>query len=521
MIRMFIFSGFFILLFSGLAWVNFFSEEQADLTFILNSEPQTFDPALATGSISIRLINQVFQGLTRYDPRNLNPLPGCARSWTVSDNGKKYIFLMDTCRWSDGALVTAEDFEYSWRRALDPSTGADYAYQLYCIKNAEEFNAGKIKDFSKVGVKAVGDSVLEVSLENPTPYFLMLTSFVTLFPVPRKSVSEHGDLWTRPENIVSNGPYKITEHHFLRKIRLRRNNYFRKGTGNLQTVDALIVENINTCFNIYETGGADIIFDIPVSVIPFVKDRKDCHIAPYLGVYFYRFNVTKPPFDDVRLRKAFCMAVDRAAITENITGAGEKPAHSLVPPGLEGYNGVKGYKKNIDEARRLLDEYIKDNGDPGEIELLYNTSENHKKISEAVAGMVSKNLGIKVVPVNQEWKVYLDTQKKLEYRISRSAWIGDYPDPNTFIDMFVSGGGNNRTGWEDPVYDSLVESASVLPEGDERMDIFKKAEEILIKRDAVIMPLYFYVIKNMYRDRIKGVHSNLINYFYLDNVSIE
>ncbi|MCX6338476.1 MAG: peptide ABC transporter substrate-binding protein [Candidatus Aureabacteria bacterium] len=489
-------------------------EPRADYTFENGADVQTLDPALMTGQPEHRIASAIFEGLTARSPTGTDIVPGVAKSWELSDDGMRYTFHLRDCVWSDGTPVTADDFLYSWKRALDPAMGAAYyAYQLFYIRGAEEFNSGKLKDFSRVGVRVLDERTIEVELKQPTPFFLYLTSFYTLFPVKRSCVEHYGDLWTRPGNIVSNGPYILKEWMPSVRIRLIKSPlYWDRDNVKLGVVDALPTENESTAFNMYASGEADWVdgAGIPLHLIDLLKTRPDFHTTTILVTYFYRFNVTRPPLSDVRVRKALNLAADKQRIVDKILRAGQLPATTLVPPGMPHYRGTDGPAYNPGEARRLLAEagYPGGKGFPS-VSILFNTSEAHKQIAIEMQAIWKENLGIHAELDNQEWGTYLNTESKLDYFISRAGWVADYPDPNTFLDMFITGGGNNRTGWGSGRYDELIAAAGRERNPQRRMEIFREAERILVVEEMPIMPIYFYVSINLYdANRIGGIYPN-------------
>lgn len=490
-----------------------YSHKRAEFTYVSGPEPETLDPALLTGALEGRIVAALFEGLTQYHPKDLSPTPGIATHWDISEDGLTYTFHLRKSCWNNGEPLTAHDFVYSWRRALEPETAADYAYQLYYIKNARQFNEGTLTDFSQVGVRALDNYTLEVRLERPTAFFLDLTSFPTLMPVNRRCVERYGDGWTRPENMVSNGPFRLVEWRINNRIRMEKNPlYWDAQRVRLSSIDALTIESINTGFNVYETGGADYLFGLPLPLVEVLREREDCHTDVYLATYFLRFNVTTPPLDDVRVRKALAMAVNKEAIVKYVTRGGEMPATTLVPPGMPDYQPPEGLPFDPEEARRLLAEagYPGGQGFPN-IEYLFNTSEANKDIAEVIQQMWKEYLGIDITLVNQEWKVFLSTVKNLDYQIARGNWIGDYVDPNTFLDMFVTNGGNNRTGWGDPRYDHLIGAAAEERDRKKRMEIFQEAERILVEEEIPILPIYYHVSFNIYRPYVMGVYPNVLN----------
>ncbi len=486
-------------------------------------EPESLDPALVTGVPENRIISNLFEGLTTLDPKDLSPRPGVAESWSVSQDGRAYTFRLREARWSDGRPVTAHDFAYAWERVLDPKTGGKYAQQLYYLKNGEEYNKGRIADFSQVGMRVVGERTLQVTLRCPTAYFLDLTSFFTLLPVPRWAIEAHGRNWVKPGKIVSNGPFRLVTWTPESTLVLEKNpQYWDAAHVRLQRVVFLPTEDVNTAFKQFQAGESDWVPQVPSSQLDAVRSRPEFYASPYLGTYFFRFNVTKPPLNDVRVRKALSMAVDREALTRYVAKAGQVPSSAFVPAGMRGYSGARGHAFDVAAAKKLLAEagYPEGRGFP-QTELMYNTNELHRMIAQAVQQMWKVNLGIQVDLVNVEWKVYLARQSTLDYQIARAGWIGDYVDPNTFLDMWISGGGNNETGWSNRRYDALIARAAcgtVRPQ--ERMHALQEAEQILLD-DAPVLPLYTYVNTGMLSQRVKGWDPNLLDLHPLKYIRVE
>ena len=336
------------------------TEKRADLVFINGAEPETLDPAIITGQPEGRIVNALFEGLTAFNPEG-KPMPGVAESWTISPDNRVYTFtLRPNAKWSNGRSVTAQDFVLSWQRTLSPETASGYNYQLFYIKNAEPFADGKIKDFSEVGVKALDDHTLQVTLENPTPFFLDLCATPPLEPVPMDVIKQYGDSWVKPGRIVGNGAYVLDAWRINDKIRLSKNPYYWNADQvALNTIDVLPISKANVAYNFYSSGLADLMMDkglAPTALLKDLRPRADFHAAPFLGIYFLRFNCVKPPFNDPRVRAAFSLAIDKRVLTEKITRAGELPATSFVPPGIEGYAPAQALSWDPDKARQLLAE---------------------------------------------------------------------------------------------------------------------------------------------------------------------
>jgi len=511
-VRLAIVTGGFLLL-SGCSE----SGPRADLTFINGAEPETLDPAIITGQPEGRLASTLFEGLLRFNNKG-RPEPGVAERWDISEDGRTYTFhLREGASWSDGKPVTAHDFVSSWKRTLTPATASGYNYMLFPIRNAEAFASGELEDFEQVGVTALDDRTLQVELDSPTPYFLDLVSFTTYKPVRTDLIEEVGDDWVKPENIITNGPYRLEAWRINDKIRLAKNpEYWNRENVALEVVDVLPISQANTAFNFYASGEADLVMDkglAPPSLLDALKKRNDFHAAPFLGTYFLRFNATKPPFDDPRVRKALAMSIDKPAITSKITRAGETPADGFVPPGVEGYASPEGLPYDPEKARELLAEagYPGGEGFPL-VTYLYSEGELNEAIAVELQSMWNNELGININLARQEWKVYLNSMSSLDYDIARSSWVGDYPDPNTFLDMFLTGGGNNRTGWSSEEYDRLIDSAAAELDPQQRFKILEEAEKLLVEEEAPIAPIYFYVGIQLYDpDKIGGIEPNLLD----------
>jgi len=491
--------------------------KRADLVLINGAEPETLDPALITGQPEGRIANALFEGLTAFDPTG-HAVPGVAERWEISPDGRTYTFhLRPDARWSDGLPVTAGDFVASWKRALSPATGAQYNYQLFYLEGAQDFAEGRTPDFSKVGVSAPDDRTLVVKLTNPTPFFLDLCALVTLQPVRVDIIDRVGDDWVKPSHLIGNGAYTLADWRINDRVRLKKNPlYWNAARVALDTVDVLPISKANVAFNFYEVGQADLMMDkglAPVALLDELKKREDFHAAPFLGIYFLRFNCERGPFKDERVRRAFSLAVDKSLLTTKITRAGELPANSFVPPGIAGYNPPDGLPYDPAAARKLMEEA----GFPGgkgfsQVTYLYSEGELNQAIAIELQAMWRRELGVNVSLARQEWKVYLNSLSTLDFDIARSSWVGDYPDPNTFLDMFVTGGGNNRTGWSSPAYDRLIADAAATPDPAARLGVLRDAEQFLLTGGVPVCPLYTYVGIQLYDPaKIGGIEANVLD----------
>ena len=490
-------------------------------------ELKDLDPHLVTGVPEFHVLMNIFEGLVSKAPRTLQPVPGVAESWTISPDGKTYTFkLRPDAKWSNGDPVTADDFVYSWTRLLTPATAAEYAYQAFYIKNGKAFNSGTLKDASQLGVKAKDPHTLVVELENPTPFFLSLLAHHSLFPVHRASIEKYGTNWTRPGNLVSNGPYILTAWEMNKVITLKRNpNYWDKDHVTIETANFYPVQDLNTEEKMFRSGELDITNEVPLEKLPYWQADKSgaYQQAPYLGTYFYWMNVTKPPLNNKMVRQAIALAIDREKIVKYVTRGGQLPGTVLTPPGTGGYTPtprLPADSSQIAKARELLAKagYPDGKGLPP-IELLYNTNTAHKKIAETIQEMLKENLGVNIELFNQEWKVYTDSLKTKSYQLARYGWIGDYNDPNTFLDMFTTGNGNNFGGYSNPKYDALIDAAAKERDAKKRLQIFGQAEDVLLD-DLPVLPIYIYTRVYLKNPIVQGWDSNIEDIHYLKDVSL-
>ena len=486
------------------------------------TEPQSLDPQIATGVPEHHIISAVMEGLVLKDRKTLEPRPGVAKSWDISDDGRVYTFyLRDNARWSNGDPHTAHDYAWSWWRALQPALGNLYAYMLFPIENAQKYYEGDISDFNQVGVKALNDRTLQVTLKYPTPYFLQLLDHYSLFPVHQATIEKFGDAdqrgtrWTYEGNLVGNGPFQLVDWKINRRIVVQRNpHYWDKENVSLNEIIFIPIENIVTEERMFRAGQLHVTSSLPADKISVYREAKDpeLRIAPYLGTYYYRLNVRKPQLKDPRVRRALAMTVDRQKLVDNITKGGQLPAYAMTPPGTMGYFPKSDLKFDPQGAKKLLADAGYPNGDGfPPTEILYNTNEGHRKVAVALQDMWKKHLNIDIRLLNQEWKVYLDSESAGQYEISRAGWIGDYVDPNNFLDLFLCGGGNNRTGWCNEEYDRLIlDVAPSMSSHSERLEVFQQAEKILLD-DMPIIPIYTYTTVQLVDSSVKNFDANIMN----------
>lgn len=497
----------------------------------LGYEVTELDPHLTTGTAEAHVLGALFEGLVTEDPVDLHPVPGVAESWEISPDGRTYTFhLRADAKWSDGAPVTASDFLASYRRILTPTLAADYANLLYVLQGAEAYNKGAQKDFAQVGVAALDPRTLRLTLDHATPYFLSLLTQMSWLPVPVATIAKYGEVyrrgntWTRAGRIVTNGAFTLTAWKPGEVIiATKSTNYWDAKTVRLNAVHFYPTDSVDVEERAFRAGQLHVTDFVPVGkVVAYRRDNPQLiRLDPYLGTYFYRINVNRPPFGDVRIRRAFALAVDRKAIVEKVLHGGQEPAYFLTPPNTNGYTPTAKIPTDFAAARELLKAagYEGGRGLPP-IELLYNTSENHRIIAEAIQEMWRRELGVTVSLVNQENKVAQAARKAGQFQILRGDWIGDFIDPATFLDVFRSGSGNNYTGWASNDYDSTLFAAARNAEPAARNALFQKAEALLLDA-APIIPIYHYTHIYLLHPSVKGYHPTLLDHHPLKYVWLE
>ena len=496
------------------------------------AEPQGIDPHLVTGVPESHIVRALFEGLAVKNPITLEPEPGVAERWEISPDGTVYTFFINPqAKWSNGEPVTASDYVWSWERALHPETGSLYAYMLFPVVNAEKFASGAIDDFAEVGIKSLDAKTLRISLNAPTPYFLQLMDHYSTFAVHPETVLKFGGmsdrftLWTRPENIVSNGAFTLKEWSLNRQIKVEKNpHYWDKSNVALEGVYFYPTENVVSEERMFRSEQLHVTQGIPLGKIPNYRAVQNSPYvqAPYLGTYYYLINTKKPPVDDVRVRKALSYAIDRDTLTRTVLRDTAIPAYSITPPDTLGYNPPKLFSFDPEQARALLAEagYPDGQGWPG-LEITYNTNEDHRKIAVAVQQMWKDELGIDVSITNQEWKVYLNTVSQGEFQVARRGWIGDYVDANNFLDLFLANGGNNNTGYANAEFDDIIlNQAPKAASREERYQLFFQAETMMMQ-EMPIIPFYTYTSKRLIHPSVNGIYPNLMDSLNLKYVRLD
>ena len=488
--------------------------DKQELVINNGAEPESLDPHKVSGVPESNILRQMFVGLTTTDPDG-KTIPGMAESWESADN-KVWTFKIRDAKWSNGDPVTAEDFVYSFRRVVDPNTASPYASYLADDKvlNAQEVIDGKVKP-DALGVKALDEKTLQVTLSEPVPYFPDTLIHTSVKPVPQKVVEKFGEKWTDPANIVVNGPYKISEWQVNDKIVLERNeSYYDNANTTLEKVTLLAIPSSTTDVARYQAGEIDITYnEVPPEQFASLKEQlgDQLQVSPMLCTYYYEFNTVKPPFNDARVRRALALALDRNTISDKVVGQGQTPAYQLTPVATNGMQNNSpewqswDQAKRVEEAKKLLKEAGYSESKPLKFELLYNTNDNHKKIAVAASSLWKQSLGfVDVSLINKEWKTYLDTRRNGNYQVARAGWCGDYNEPSTFLNIVKTGNSNNQGKYSSANFDSLMTQtlkAGVTPE--QRAGIYKQAEAQL-DADMPNINVYHYVSPRLIKPYVVG-----------------
>jgi oligopeptide transport system substrate-binding protein len=484
------------------------------------AEPEDLDPHIVTGVSENNIITALFEGLVNYHPSGEGISPGVAESWETAPDGLTWTFhLRSTARWSNGEPVTSRDFLRSYQRILTPTMAAKYARNLFHVVGAEDFNSGKITDFAATGFSAPDAHTLVLHLNHPVPYLLELLKHYSWFPVHLPTIEKFGpadrkgNAWTRAGNLVGNGPFQLESWLPNQKITVTRSpTYWNAPAVKLDGIAFYAIDSIDAEERMFRGGQLDVTSTIPTSKIDEYRSKSPglMRIDPYYGTYFYRLNTTRPPLNDARVRRALALSFDREAIIKTILRAGQTAAYNITPA-YAGFTPDTELKSDLIEARRLLAEAgFPEGKGMRPIELLYNTSEGHKQIAEAIQQMWRTNLGIDISLRNEEWKVYLDSQHNLNFDISRAAWIGDYPNPETFLDLWITDGGNNDTGYANPAYDHLLATALATAGAAERLAVYRQMENLIV-RDVPVIPVYFYKRVFLINPRVQNWVPNILD----------
>lgn len=509
-----------------------------EITFNLGTDIKTLDPALNQAVDSGILIVNLFEGLYKLD-ENQKAIPGIAESCDISDDGIVYTFhLRKDAKWTNGNPVTAGDFEYAWKRVMNPDTAAEYAYQMEYIKGAAEYTAGT-GSADEVGVKALDDNTLEVTLTSPCAYFLELTSFPCYFPVEQKTVEGNEQWANSTESYISNGPFKLADYKIKDQIVLEKNeNYYGKDSVKLDKVNVKFVADETSAWASYTTGQFDMVYVVPQSEIQKAVEDGTAQIYPFLSNLYLSINMTDSvqgidpeaakALSDPNVRKAMNLAIDRDSLVENVKKGGQIAANGFVPTGITGPDGEdfasKEYfpsKGNVEEAKKLLSEagYPDGQGFPSVV-LLYNPEKGNGPVMQAIQDMWKTNLGIDVQLQSQEWKVFIATRNDKNYEVARDGWGADYVDPMTFLDIFQSKSGQNNSGYNNPEYDKIIAEARAEQDASKRFELLRQAEDMLME-DMPVIPLYYDTVPMGVKSYIKGLNVSPLGYIYFDKAYIE
>jgi oligopeptide transport system substrate-binding protein len=495
------------------------------------AEPEDLDPQIVTAYTDQNILIALFEGLTAVDEQTSQAVPAAAQSWEVSKDGLVWTFhLRDGLRWSNGERLTADDFVQSWVRILSPAFAAEYANLLYPIKNAEAFNQGLMSNVGSLGMSAPDPRTVRVELERPTPYFAILVALPPWFPVNPRVLEKFGattkrsTAWTRPENLVGNGPFTLDEWTPNSRIVVAKNaNYWNADTVTLQQIVFYPTDNPDTEERSFRAGQLHITSTLPITKVDYYRKNapESLRVDPFLQTFFLRFNVQHAPFGDVRVRRALSLAINRDLIARRVLAGGFPAAHSLTPPDTGGYTAEARVELDVAQARQLL----ADAGFPGgkgmeHFEVMVRNDGVQGPVMEAIQAMWSKQLGVHATLATLEQKTWIQNQQTLNYAVSTAGWAGDFLDPVTFLDLFVTGGGNNWTGWGDSVYDALIDEAARTQGRKARFAVFQKAESYLLQQGP-IAPLYFGAHTYLIHSSVKGWPPALLGYHRYSLVRLE
>lgn len=498
----------------------------ATLNMMNGSEPGSIDPHQASGDWENRIIGDYIEGLMTEDA-NAEAIPGQAESYTISDDGLVYTFkLRDGIQWSDGVPVTAEDFVFSFQRLFDPKTASDYAYLQYPILNSSEIAAGTITDFSELGVKALDEKTVEITLAGPTPFFLQALTHYTAYPVPKHVIDKVGGQWTQIENIVSNGPYTPTEWVPGSLIKsVKSETYWDAANVQIDEVNYFVQDDLAAALSRYRAGEYDILVDIPSDQAEWIKTNLpgQDYFAPFLGIYYYVINQEKAPFDNVDVRKALSMAINRDVIGPDVLGTGEVPMYGWVPEGTANYEGVAPYQpewigatyeERVAEAKTIMEGLGYTAATPLTLQLKYNTNDNHQRIAVAISSMWEQ-IGVKTELLNSETAVHYDSLRSGDFEVGRAGWLLDYSDPSNTLDLLRQGveqdgvmnWGNNYGRYSNDEFEALVDQATTEVDLAARAKLLGEAEKIAMDEYAAI-PIYNYIAQNVVAPSITGFVNN-------------
>lgn len=486
----------------------------------LSGDPETLDWNLAHTPIETHVLLNLMEGLMGYEGTSLQPKPTLAQSFSISADQLTYTFkLRSGVKWSDGVTLRAADFVTSWRRLLSPLTAASYAYLLFDIVGAQEFNAGKLKDFSKVGIRAIDDATFQVTLKKPIPYWIHIPTFWPTHPLREDILTKHGSQWARPGKMVTVGPFSLEAYELDSKVILKANPHYYRTRGNVETVVGWIVKSDASALQLFESGKLDFLTDISTLDLKRLESRPELKTYPYLKTGYLGFNITKYPTNNVHVRKAIAMAIDRSKIGMFLHG-GQQAAGSFTPPQMMAHDAKLGIVFDPMEAKRELKRGGLDTTRPVAIELLAPNWDKPLILAQYIQAELKKHLNMDVSLQLFDHKTFRSQLDLKTFPFFEMSWAADYPDPDNFLSVFTGDSGNNRTGWSNPTYDDLVVRARTETQTKQRAAMYRNALRVLQIEDAVILPLYYEPNKALVRATAKGVELNALNYLYLRNVTL-
>lgn len=491
------------------------------LRMVVETEPPTLDWSKSSDSASSFITENIMEGLVGFDYTGpvVKLKPALASSWTATNNSRSWeLVIRDDVVWTDGVKLTPQQVVDGWERLLNPETASVYSYFLYGIKNAQEYNNGQIKDFSKVGVTIEGQKI-KVELRDPSNFPFLLTHHST-YPVRNDIIKKFGDRWTEAENIVTLGPYKLKIWEHDRALVFERNETFFDEPAKTKNIICYIISEQTTALNLFKGGQVDALKTLPSSLLRVLKKMPEYTQGPALITYYYGFNIAKPPMDNINLRKAISSAIDRKQVTDMLQG-GQSPLTGWVPKGMFGYDENAGHKFDLAKALEYYKKagYTKDKPSP-KIVLAFNTLDDHKRIAENIQSQLKKNLNLTVEINNEEWKVYLGTLQSNPPHMYRMGWVADYPDPYTFFELMTSTSDNNHTGWEDPSYDVLLRKSAETNIPEEKLKFYSQAEQKLLVEATAVFPLYSSVNQHLVSKRVKNFPQNVMSRYDLRYVEV-
>jgi oligopeptide transport system substrate-binding protein len=495
------------------------------LSTVISSEPPKIDWLLSSDSDSSWIEEHIMEGLVRFNLQEpgLQLEPALATHWESFQGGRVWRFhLRRDVQWSDGVTFTIQHVLDAFKRILTPENAAIAVDNIFPIKNAKAFNAGQIKNFDQVGVKAVEPWVVEFELEQPMAFFPMLLTHHTTFPVRLDVIEKHQELWTEPQNIVTLGPYRLIHwHHDSRMVLMRNDKYWGPAPA-IRYLVFYMIGKPSTSLRMFERGKIDFIRDLPSSEIPRLREKPEFQSLPGLRLYYYGFKVNKPPFDQAQVRQAISLSINRKEVVK-VLGGGQQALTSWVPTGMFGHDPTVGHHFDPQQAKKLLQE-----SGWGKIEnwppvvLGFNTEEKHKQVAENIQAQLKRNLGLKIEVKNEEWKTFLNGLRSASaYNLFRLGWVADYADPHNFMAIMTSFSENNRTGWESPQYDTWVAQALRETNPEKRLALYKKAQKLLVEDEVPVIPLFTDVNQLLVSQRIENYHNNVLDLYHFFKMELK